>query len=651
MPPPRVRPLALALLLLAAIARADAAAARHIEVPTFVVGPNAEVSGLQVAVGTDGAMVFAWHADAVVSTQRYSQAGAPLAAPIAVAAGSDVRIAADTRGGYVLAYLREADGRRRLFGRRLDADGAAVGPEIAVDQAAPDDVALPEVLGLATGFAFVWQQGSQCWIRRYDPDGVVLADAAVVGDNGWNFPLAAAVLDDGGIVVLWHDPSIHTFLGRTLEADGTSRFGPTFLPTNFEVTAVVPTTGGGFAAVGVASLSTVRVMTFGPSLNALVARDVAVLPTTDRPVAALGRDVAGRALVTIATSHRDTPQSEPEHGAPRAHPLATNLTALEPSFTLDAASTATHVATALLPSGSFVTAWSTAGPPGAARGRADVVSLCTPDIHVCGDGTLDPRCEACDDGAGNSDTDPDACRTTCALPSCGDGTTDAGETCDDGDPSPCDGCGALCQPVAGLGCGDGILVPGCGDQCDDGNAVVGDGCAPACTFERIAGGGSRATDCLAEWIVANPTNVPLVDGRGRFRRTQRCRDDDPACDFDGGVPGRCTFRVRVCAGNTDLAGCTPSALASWTLTKPSLTQAVLRPELAAVRSAFDPVPGAVTGVSLADTCAAPVEVVVPLRGTSPRWSAGKLALAAAATAVGGVRDQDGLKLVCSPALF
>ena len=38
----------------------------------------------------------------------------------------------------------------------------------------------------------------------------------------------------------------------------------------------------------------------------------------------------------------------------------------------------------------------------------------------------------CDEGTANSDVLPGACRTTCALPFCGDGVLDAGEACDDG---------------------------------------------------------------------------------------------------------------------------------------------------------------------------------------------------------------------------
>ena len=66
----------------------------------------------------------------------------------------------------------------------------------------------------------------------------------------------------------------------------------------------------------------------------------------------------------------------------------------------------------------------------------------------CGDGTLDPG-EQCDEGARNSDTSPDQCRTNCLLPHCGDGVTDpdAGEICDldAGHNGTGEGCNATCN--------------------------------------------------------------------------------------------------------------------------------------------------------------------------------------------------------------
>ena len=67
---------------------------------------------------------------------------------------------------------------------------------------------------------------------------------------------------------------------------------------------------------------------------------------------------------------------------------------------------------------------------------------------ACGDGILDFG-EACDSGAANSDTVPDACRTNCSQAHCGDAVTDNGEGCDDGNLSPGDGCSSLCQLESG----------------------------------------------------------------------------------------------------------------------------------------------------------------------------------------------------------
>ncbi len=638
-----------AAFVLGALAGPRVAAARPFEVATFPIAADTEASGVRVAVGTDGTMLFAFQSAGSIWSQRFTQAGMPVAAPVAIAVGAEARLSADTRGGYVAAYTRDEPSGRRLYGRRLDATGMPVGAELAIDQSTEDDVALPEVLGIPAGIAFVWQQGDNCWLRRYDADGVALADAFQVGDNSHGFPLAAAALDDGGLIVVWHDPSVHTFLGRTFDPDGSLRFGPTFLTSiGLDVQAVVGTAGGGFAAIGVVLSTTLRLVRFDATFAIVAQSDVASLPPSDTPIGVLAHDAAGRWLVAYATARYDAHHEQViGHLAPRAQPLAVDLAPLEPSFALSAPSVP-RVATALLPSGSFVNAWSTAGAPGSERAYANVVSLCTPDVHICGDGVLDSRCEECDAGAGNSDEVPDACRTSCLLPHCGDGTADAGESCDDGDPSACDGCDADCGVVAGLACGDGILVPGCADQCDDGNTTSGDGCAPQCTLERIPGGGSTRTDCLGEWLVVNPTNAPLLDGHGRMRRVQRCVDDDPRCDFDGGIPGRCTFRIRACAGNTDVAGCvSPSALAGWQLDQPSVQKAARRPELAAVRAAFAPVPAALTVDPAFDLCSPEVEVVVPMRGAAPVFGVGKVALAATATATGGLRDRDALKLICA----
>lgn len=61
---------------------------------------------------------------------------------------------------------------------------------------------------------------------------------------------------------------------------------------------------------------------------------------------------------------------------------------------------------------------------------------------VCGNGIVEPG-EECDDGPANSDTVPDACRTTCVHAFCGDGVVDSNEFCDS---SP--GC-YMCETILG----------------------------------------------------------------------------------------------------------------------------------------------------------------------------------------------------------
>ena len=86
---------------------------------------------------------------------------------------------------------------------------------------------------------------------------------------------------------------------------------------------------------------------------------------------------------------------------------------------------------------------------------------------------------------------------------CGNGKTEAGETCDDGNTvaetctygqTSCTVCNASCQSAAGVSsyCGDGAVDAGDGETCDDGNTTGGDGCSASCGFETL-------DVTLAEW--------------------------------------------------------------------------------------------------------------------------------------------------------
>lgn len=65
---------------------------------------------------------------------------------------------------------------------------------------------------------------------------------------------------------------------------------------------------------------------------------------------------------------------------------------------------------------------------------------------------------------------------------CGNGTTEPGEVCDDGNLVDCDGCDGNCTPTAT--CGNGVLCAP--EECDDGSTAGGDCCDAACALEPAA---------------------------------------------------------------------------------------------------------------------------------------------------------------------
>ncbi len=135
---------------------------------------------------------------------------------------------------------------------------------------------------------------------------------------------------------------------------------------------------------------------------------------------------------------------------------------------------------------------------------------------VCGDGSIAPTAgytshETCDLGEGLNDGNH-GCEEDCSISKgwhcdvsgqncvqgrCGDGILDVGETCDDGNNLPADGCSPTCTSESGIECENGVCKPICGDgitmwkldssiaeECDDGNLVSGDGCSAECKFEE-----------------------------------------------------------------------------------------------------------------------------------------------------------------------
>jgi hypothetical protein len=165
----------------------------------------------------------------------------------------------------------------------------------------------------------------------------------------------------------------------------------------------------------------------------------------------------------------------------------------------------------------------------------------------------------------------------------------------------------------------------------------------------IPGGGSRRTDCHAEWQVKNATNLPFL-GRGNLvNAIQTCTDGDPACDADGAANGSCSFRTSLCFNVADASvPCTPGTTNSVRIALGSKPTTVANAD--ALLEALETLGGTRAG-----TRQDRVEFAPPLNGNrcSPFTSltvaaGGKENVRARILAPDGQQDRDRIRLVCRP---
>jgi len=95
---------------------------------------------------------------------------------------------------------------------------------------------------------------------------------------------------------------------------------------------------------------------------------------------------------------------------------------------------------------------------------------------TCGNGISEVG-ETCDDG---NTVDKDGCSARCVAELCGNGILNPQEQCDDGNTVEGDGCDSNCNSEI---CGNNVLQTLLGEQCDDGNLVNGDGCGSSCALQ------------------------------------------------------------------------------------------------------------------------------------------------------------------------
>lgn len=122
----------------------------------------------------------------------------------------------------------------------------------------------------------------------------------------------------------------------------------------------------------------------------------------------------------------------------------------------------------------------------------------------CNDGIRQPL-EQCDLALPEGNNNQNGCNIACGKPFCGNGITEKGEQCDDGNYDDGDGCSKSCIFER---CGNCILDPN--EECDDGNLNAGDCCSPCCTFESSPCTPANSTSCS---MVSATENLVLDEGQ------------------------------------------------------------------------------------------------------------------------------------------
>jgi cysteine-rich repeat protein len=191
------------------------------------------------------------------------------------------------------------------------------------------------------------------------------------------------------------------------------------------------------------------------------------------------------------------------------------------------------------------------GTPGTGR----IIKLeIRPPRGSCGDGVTQLG-EGCDDG---NTTDCDGCSARCTVETgCGDHVRCGAEECDDGNTGDCDGCSAACLVEPGFQCGDGTVNATCGEDCDP----PGPMCQDDCTAVPVCGDGETTGDeecddhnvescdgCSAECRQETGCGDGLVCGE------EEC-DDGNSLDCDG-CSAACVVEVGAeCGDGTVNAAC------------------------------------------------------------------------------------------------
>ncbi len=189
----------------------------------------------RVALQPGGGFLVAWEErdldNGDVYVRRFGADGAALtaAAPVATAAlrmeAPDIDTAPD--GSAVVTWTEGGTSDRDVMAQRLTATGSPTGAVIPVDDAAGTQEFSRVAISPDGTFTVVWADPAAAsggeediYMARYEADGDLIDDVAVVARADYQLDPDVAALPDGTLVVAFSDRALGQVRARRFEADG-----------------------------------------------------------------------------------------------------------------------------------------------------------------------------------------------------------------------------------------------------------------------------------------------------------------------------------------------------------------------------------------------------------------------------------------------
>jgi hypothetical protein len=178
--------------------------------------PSSFYNKAAIASSASGGFVVAWAGATALYARQFNALGSPLGNEITVDTGdmvSSPRVACDTEGNFVVAYVRFTSPAETVFARRFDVAGASLGPAF---QVSASNINSNRVLGLAMNeagqFIVSWDHIFTVptqffnYVRRYDSDGQPMGSPILTYSSV--YPTTAAgprvgIDATGAFVVAW----------------------------------------------------------------------------------------------------------------------------------------------------------------------------------------------------------------------------------------------------------------------------------------------------------------------------------------------------------------------------------------------------------------------------------------------------------------